>query len=464
MRSGFCRLQGFVVVGLLLLLSARFGNSCPAADDLEKELLKQGKKLVTALKEKGYKNVGILKFRVKKGTDAASDRVGPLNLRLAEKMELALILGNPVNDPLGIVHAASAVAASIPGGSHLSKDGRSKLFTPDYPLAWGNRRVVPDAFVTGTVQISADLSKAVVSVGSFDRYGADLQKLSEFTFVPDLEDLVDFGESFSVRGLFDQVNLEKNDEVRKDDATKIAVTTALLAKPGMPDSKQPAGPNEHPLSPDNPQSPISLEIRYDNRSIPFEFRNGIAFVPEPRENQRVAFVVRRRGDDRPRLGIVLKVNGENTLYREKLADPQCTPWVFEPKLSEFGVSGFHISRDRMERFRVLSQAQSKDREIDYGDYVGTISITVFREQTVEPKLAPILLTDDGEDFATLTRGLFPKTAPESFDALRAQLAPPNKKGLIVAGTQVDSELQTTQFKADSIPVMSATIRYYRPQP
>ncbi|MFM7071766.1 MAG: hypothetical protein ACKO38_08255 [Planctomycetota bacterium] len=452
-----------MVIAFLLLFSAMVGTSCPAADDLEKQLLKQGKKLVAALQEKGYKNVGILKFRVKKGKEAASDSVGPLNLRLAEKLELALILGNPVRDPLGIVHAASNVAASIPGGSHLSKEGRSKLFTRDYPLAWGNRRVVPDAFVMGTVEIRADLSKAVVSFGSFDRYGADLQKLSEFTFVPDLEDLVDFGESFSVRGLFDQVNLEKNDEVRKDEATKLAVETALLTKLETPDPQQPAGPKRHPLSPDNPDSLVSLEIRYNNRPVPIEFRNGIALVPEPLENQQVAIVIGRRGDARPRLGVVLKVNGENTLYRERLPDNQCTPWVFEPRLREFGVTGFQISKDRKEPFNVLSRAASKEREMDYGEHVGTISITVFPEQTAEYPSAPILLSDDGEDFATLTRGGFPKTAPESFEALRAQLTPLIKKGLVVPGTQVDSKIQTTQFKADSIPVMSATIRYYRPQ-
>ena len=64
-------------------------NIATAADGLEKELLVQAPKLLKGLKESGYKNIGVLKFLVKIGDKPSSDRVGTLNQRLTEKLEMA---------------------------------------------------------------------------------------------------------------------------------------------------------------------------------------------------------------------------------------------------------------------------------------------------------------------------------------------------------------------------------------
>ncbi len=194
-----------------------------------------------------------------------------------------------------------------------------------------------------------------------------------------------------------------------------------------------------------------------------EFRGGAAFVPEPREGQKVSFVVRRKGSNRPRLGVVLKVNGESTLRRQKLPDAQCSKWVFEPQLAEFGVYGFQMDDDTAQEFRVLSQAESQAREMDYGEFLGTISISVFGEETVAPAPSPTLLADDGEDFAILARGTFPEKTPANLGALKAQLGQIASRGLIAEGARVDLKVDTTKFKSDSLPIMSATIRYYNAQ-
>jgi hypothetical protein len=111
----------------------------------------------------------------------------------------------------------------------------------------------------------------------------------------------------------------------------------------------------------------------------------------------------------------------------------------------------------------LSQTESKAKEINYGEFVGTISISVLKEQTVEPKIAADLLSDDGEDFAILTRSAFPKKPARNLSALRHQLADASTRGLIVDGAVVQQNVQVTQFKGDSIPIMTATIKYYDPQ-
>ncbi len=76
---------------------------------------------------------------------------------------------------------------------------------------------------------------------------------------------------------------------------------------------------------------MTLTVLYDNQPQKIEFRGGAAFLPEPREGQKVALVVRRKGPTKPRLGIVLKVNGENTLYQERQPTRNVPPGFLSPK-------------------------------------------------------------------------------------------------------------------------------------
>ncbi len=161
--------------------------------------------------------------------------------------------------------------------------------------------------------------------------------------------------------------------------------------------------------------------------------------------------------------MVVKVNGENTLFQQKVADAQCSMWVFEPRLSEFGITGFQVDGEKLQLFKVLSQAESQAKEIDYGEFVGTISVCVFQERTVAPKPSPQLLTDEGEDFEILTRGVFPKDKPLNLGALKQQLAQSATRGLIAEGATVARQVEKVKFERDPIPIMAATIKYYSPQ-
>ncbi len=79
------------------------------------------------LKEHGVRNVGVLKYRVKKGDQPVSARIGTLNLDLAARREIALVLATDIKAPLGIIHDASAVTARTPGANHLTEPGRRAL-------------------------------------------------------------------------------------------------------------------------------------------------------------------------------------------------------------------------------------------------------------------------------------------------------------------------------------------------
>ncbi len=453
---------------LLMMFTAWFAlgflaNLASAADGLEKELLVQTPKLLKEIKAAGYKNVGVLKFRVKIGDKPSTDRAGTLNNRLTEKLELALVLKNDIKAPIGIIHNANATAATIKGASHLTAEGRKLLFTKDYPLAWGNENVKPDLFLTGAALVSKDLRTLSVSIQGFDRNKAELTEFTSFQVPMDLEQLMDSGESFTVRGLFDNASLALTESQRQDKATEEAIKTSLVTKTETETAKKPTTSKIHPLSPENKDALVSLTVLYDNKPQKIEFRGGAAFLPEPKEGQKVVLVVKRKGAAKPRLGVVLKVNGENTLYQEKSADPQCTPWVFESKSDAFGIYGFQTDEKTLKEFKVLSQAASKAKEIDYGEFVGTISISVFREQTVAPKSDPLVaLSDDGQDFEILKKSTFPKVTPNNPDALRQQLAADLSRALIVDGVSKGSELEVVRFTHDKIPLMTATIKYYNP--
>jgi hypothetical protein len=201
-------------------------------------------------------------------------------------------------------------------------------------------------------------------------------------------------------------------------------------------------------------------------------RDGTAEIPEPAMGQKVSFVLRRTSGADPKTtsGIVLKLNGENTLYRQRLPELQCLRWVLDPGDPPTVISGFQATDTTARAFRVSSREESKLNEFYYGADVGTMSLVVFRgKRTSEPP--PLDLGDDAEDLAALSRGLLPEKPAKNLAALQAQL----RFGVLDAGeravrgiveesqTTTTSNVQRVRFQPEPDPVMSAVIRYYKPR-
>jgi uncharacterized protein YheU (UPF0270 family) len=434
------RRWGLGVLALAVALLA--GGAAPArATGLERALLKQAPAVLRYLKAKHYQNVGVLKFRVKKGKEPLTDNAGTLNLDVADRLELALVLANDVRRPIGIVHEASAVAARLPGANHLSPEGRLRLFDGRYPLAWGKEEVTPDAFLTGVVQVDPDMRNALVGILAFDRRSTGLDRVAIFRAPMDAETLVETGESFLLRGGFDGG--------REQLTTETALATATRVKKGE---------TTFPLA--DPSAPVELEVRYDGKPAPVSVKGGQALVAEPGEGQKVTFVLKRKGTGKDRLGVVLKVNGESTLYRQKLHDLECTKWILDPGDPPITVAGYQATDQSVEAFRVLSGAASRSKEINYGTDVGTITLVVFREAKDAGKVEA--LTDDAEDLIAVTRGTFPEKPAANLAALRAQLRADASRGLIAEGQRMQAGIRRLRFEPDPVPVLSAAIKYYHP--
>ena len=177
---------------------------------------------------------------------------------------------------------------------------------------------------------------------------------------------------------------------------------------------------------------MALEVLYDGRPVPLEIRGGQALVREPQEGQKVTLVLRKTDATPDRYGVVLMVNGENTLYRERQSPPNCQKWILSPQDPAITVHGFQGDEGKAETFRVLSRAESAKDAMDYGSDVGTISLVVFREASGGGE--PLALDEEAEDLAAVERAAFPAKPPENLSALRHQLHQGSiNRGLIVQG-------------------------------
>ncbi len=213
-----------------------------AAHDVDRQMLAEAPGILKQLRDKGYHNVAILKFRIEKG-DQPVDRVGTLNMNLAERLEMALILKNDARNPLNIIHDASAVAAKTPGADHRTPAGLKKLFAAKYPLAWGRDRVSPDVFLIGAAKVDNKLSDLRVSIFAYDAKSEKPVRLCQFNAKPTVQELAEAGESFVLRGIFDQGSIELAQADRASHAEAEAVSDVEKIK----ESHSAELPKEHPL-------------------------------------------------------------------------------------------------------------------------------------------------------------------------------------------------------------------------
>lgn len=414
--------------------------------------------IVKHLNDNNLKTVGVLKFRVKKPGQKTSDSVGPMNSLLADRLELGLVLGNPFDESqqLKIIEGASSHVAKIDGGDHLTDDGRTKIFSTQYPIAWGDEKASPDAFLTGVVAIHEDNLNATVGILCFTKDGDGLERVGEpFTAELDAASFSESGQSFMLRGVFDHGQVTKTFkevQVKKQKAIKASVKTVK------------SGQSTWPLN--DSTAPVNLQIMYDGVVMPVELRDGNAFVKEPRQGQKVELALIRNASAEGRLGAVLKVNGENSLYRSTVRDLDAPKWILSKKHQRTMVRGYQIpNKNELEKFKVLSDSESKVRKMNYGRNVGQIQLTVFQEMT-GPSPSDFILDEDEEDLLAMMRGVHPRKQPKNLGALKHQIrlagkSGPKTRGLIVEGDKDKNKVKIVKFKPDPTPLMSVTITYYK---
>ncbi|MBX3399496.1 MAG: hypothetical protein KF873_12200 [Gemmataceae bacterium] len=458
--------QHRLMIAIAVSLSGLMAPSLRAAEaSIEAQLLAEAGPLMRECDKRGYRNVGVLKFSVSPdGGKTFPNQVGTLNLHLANRLEQAMFIKNaPVEPKIGVTRNASAVAAKIDGADHLTPDGRTKLFTGKYPLLWGTQTVAVDAFVVGVATVSSNQETISIQLYLIDPtlhqpFGKPFAVQNRAAL------LAETGASYSAPN--PSAHRAIDDAAQKQKDAPPAVTRRAVEevrhKIDLAAFEQARDPNRpHPLS--DEKAPLSLVIRYDGRAQPYEFKAGRAYVAEPGEDvKKVELELTRNWDES--LKAVVKVNGVNTLYKQTAPDPHCLGWLLDKKDGKtLLVDGYQVTADESEKFRILSQTESKVNEQRYGSYVGTITVSVFREA----KAMPLALATEREKHLEIVSMATPpkeNAREDNYNAALDNFLKSAHRGLIGEGERLPNRVSRVTRLWDPTPVMTAAVVYYKAQP
>jgi hypothetical protein len=350
------------------------------ADRLDARLNSEMPKLVKFIKDNGYKNVAVLRFRVQRGTGKSSFSVGPINGSMAERIEnLLLVNSSTERGPLfGITHdAGHAAQQSHVAAWTTSETERRKLFDVNYPLAWGNDRVKVDAFITGKIVNVGDRRKTTVTLEAFSRTNLTLTKVAEFTLDTDQSLIRDLGYNFALsRG--EQQTVQNAPPERKlqvlDDLTFTQVGQSEK-RPSPSSTEKPGrvGPTD--------VGGIKVEMILDGNPVAIdELSAGEARyqVACPNKGQKVVFVLTNSGAEKR--GVVLKVAGYNTIDQQTDDSARCRKWILKPG-ARYQIKGYYFGEkaDKLTSFDVLDGEAAKKVVDQNGEWASFIQLDVFRE-------------------------------------------------------------------------------------
>jgi hypothetical protein len=370
---------------MLLLALALCPVPVARADHIDADLLFQAKDVLRHVQDKGYKNVGVLHFVLQKGDHKPTYAAGMINANMAARLETALVMQNDPNNPVGIIHDASKVAAEKAPRSHWSAADarlRAALFDHDYPLAWGNKTVKADAFLTGNVRLSADMQTTTLRILCFDKKANKLEEVTKFDVKTDRDILAEAGQSFVLsRSLVKKRSLEAKD---KEDLDDLMDTDAAKSakdrdenKGGAANAKGGNLANEY----------VEFEVWYDEeRQAPAADANegGEARITPPRPGQKVTFSFKNKtGED---IGLVMFVNGKSTLEYMTDAPEMCRRWVLPADGKTYWIRGYLDENDVLKPFKIASKDDETVKN-ELADKLGLIEVFVFLkgEGKVPPK-------------------------------------------------------------------------------
>jgi hypothetical protein len=352
--------------GLLALTVLLTSTLSARADNLDLQLAYWANRLVPTLEKKGYKNVGVLHFRVERDGSKESFKLGSLSDNLATRVENALIIGLNPDKPLGVIRNATAVAAAKKIGSwYHSESARKELFKLSYPLAWGKKSVKADAFLTGVVKVSKNLEEASLVLEVFDRDKLELVNFKELTFPADRSLLADMGQTFAAgkRGL----KWTARDKAAIRDAHK----------------RDLGEETEETVSPDDVAG-FMIEVKYDGEKQDIRKDSqskGEWRVTPPKQGQKVSIDLTHLAKTENKLACVAKVNGKSLWQQQDMESKDCQMWVFAPRqMEQFEGYYMDVKGTNLLPFKILGEAESKQREAEFGSKVGLLELDVFESR------------------------------------------------------------------------------------
>jgi hypothetical protein len=284
-----------------------------------------------------------------------------------------------------------------------------------------------------------------VTVQAFDRRRPDLATVCSFKARTDSRTLTEAGITFTARG-------------GALDAEKLGTA--------KPRKKQKIVVNDNAAEVLQKESPVLFELRYNGKAQ--EIVNGR--VPSPRKKDKVSFVLKHRDPkDKQTYGVVLKVNGESTLFPTEDDEPDDVyryKWIIKPG-SVTEVKGYQISEKELNPFEVDPLLDDEEAKANYGPHAGTFQVIIYRAKQ-HAKDQPEDFQPD-EQLRPIGRGTFLAidVVPDSLKSLQDKLRHPKREGgrglsrgyIGPAAGARAAKVNVETFKAYEVPEYSVTVRY-----
>lgn len=445
---------------IALAVAALVAATAPAlADTLAETLYAKAPAALQKLKKKDMKAVGVLKFTATDEGGKANDNLNELGLTLAVRTQTALVLANK-DEQFVIIQNPNKQVAKLATANHLSEDGRKAFFDKEYEPAFGEAKVKATGFVYGTARMSADRKTLAVKLKLFDTTGKESDLSDEWTVDLDPDLLGEAGESYALPPI-QRKAVVSGQPLKKEEVQKLVVDTSLAvvkATPPTPETKPVPNPALEAC-------PVKWEIRYNDKAQPV---SG-SLLPEPEEVDKVTFVLTNPSKDET-YGVVLLVNGESTLYKERQAVAKCRKWILEPR-TETVVNGFQTEANASAEFKVVRPEDPEADSVRYSENLGQFRLVVYAGKVTDKNPAPVdgKTVDEVSAIAQARLNDRPDGArPQSLESLQAALTrsgrdSTNARGVVVAGSAVESKTVQVWFApASDQPVADITLRYFHP--
>jgi hypothetical protein len=394
------------------------------AEEIDKLLYRQARKMFETISAKKAGVVGVLKFRAQKGSEPETFFAGPINIHLAEMLENVLIAGRfHLDHNTRIVRNASLTASSVGQKlNYLNPADRTKLFNLVYNEAEG-QTTTPDMFFTGVVKLDQKTHQTTVVIEAFDKNGQAIEEVARFTADSDRTILGDFGQAYIL--------------ARRD----------VFARPDVDGVDSRAQPIAPPITPSFRMTESLAVLRMKLNNLPVDFEpdpagpspGAMRFTSrEPLETDTVRFEIENLSRD-TRVACVLKINGESTLFRERDAALNCRKWIINPGEIKV-IGGFYEGETGKNMRKFVVKPEPNPDEPLSPSLQGTIDFHVFVEDKdgaarSDNEIAPITrgLTRDVTNYADLNRAMLS----------RGDL---KKRGIILGGaTEQGYKLQPMEF-------------------
>jgi hypothetical protein len=439
-------------------------------------MIRESKAIVAAAETLKAKNIAVLRFEVRLGSEKLMFRAGTMSSEMVRRVENVLILGADEQNPAyTVLTAADEVALALARQTKSAVDwttpeGRKKLFDLNLPVAWdSDKKLSPEGYMTGIVKVTPDFKKVSVELYGFTKADPEPRKL---------------------------MTLETAEDGKKGG---IPVDPAMLASMGVGSDTglalAPRGANDlanpsdkKPL--DASPFPLKMEILFDGRVAQLvrdEGGLGEFQVTTPaagvRQRQRVTFAIQNTGKER--LAVLLCVNGRNTIaVDDENLDKSDKPrhkfrmWVLDPN-KKYAVKGYLLDEAGSVAELLLPEEQASQG-------YDTIQVFVYGKPPPAPRPSNVKLPRTSDDPEIIARGAaFLATSPRGVGetrtlgaakaAIKAQtrIQPTRGGGLevvpesterggaIIPGpTTTQGKIQIVPFEYDDQPIHTLVITHH----